>query len=128
MRPDDATRVRHMRDAVAEALKFTQGRTRVGLETDRMLAMALMRELEVVGEAAAGVSAAYRALHGEIPWKEMVAMRNRLAHGYFDVDLDLLWTTIQDDLPPLVSELARLVGGLPHGPADTAAARRRATG
>ena len=118
MRPDDATRVRHMRDAVAEALKFTQGRTRVGLETDRMLAMALMRELEVVGEAAAGVSAAYRALHGEIPWKEMVAMRNRLAHGYFDVDLDLLWTTIQDDLPPLVSELARLVGELPRNQGD----------
>lgn len=110
MRPDDLTRVRHLRDAALEALRFADHRTRDDLERDRMLAMALIRELEIIGEAAAGVSTAYRASHDELPWAEMVAMRNRLIHGYFDVDLDVLWTTVQDDLPALILALDRIEG------------------
>jgi len=65
--------------------------------------------LDNAREAAARVTAEYRTGHPEIPWPQVVAMRNRLVHGYDTVDLDVLWDTITEDLPPLVVELEKLV-------------------
>jgi uncharacterized protein with HEPN domain len=98
-----------MRDAAIEAVAFSSGKSRQDLEQDRMLALALVRELEIIGEAAARVTPELRARHEALPWAEMVAMRNRLIHGYFDVDLDVLWTTIRDDLPPLIEATKSII-------------------
>lgn len=74
-----------------------------------MLTLALVRSIEIIGEAGANVSGAGRAGAPNVPWREIVAMRNRLIHAYFDVNLDILWKTVESDLPPLVSILRRVL-------------------
>jgi uncharacterized protein with HEPN domain len=74
-----------------------------------MLNLSMVRLLEVIGEAARALSSSYREGHPEIAWKKMVGMRDRLAHGYFDVNLDIVWETVTKDLPALVAEVAKLV-------------------
>ncbi len=94
-----------MLDAAEDALSFVVGREREDLEKDRMLALALVRSNEIIGEVGARVSAEGHAEVPQIPWTEIVAMRNRLIHAYFDVDLDIVWQTVENDLPPLVTAL-----------------------
>lgn len=112
MRKADAVRLRHMLDAVHEAISFAQGKKRADLDENRMLVLALIKDIEIVGEAACRISEAIRQQAAEIPWEEIIGMRHRLVHGYFDVNLDILWRTVQDDLPllrdalePLLSEV-----------------------
>ena len=116
MRRDDQIRLRHMLDAAEDARSFVVGRDREDLEKDRMLALALVRSIEIIGEAGARVSAEGRAEVPQIPWTEIVAMRNRLIHGYFDVNLDIVWETTQKDLPPLVDTLRSILFGQEHRP------------
>ena len=103
--PDDTSRLRHMLDHATEAVEMAQGRSRSELDTQRMLSLALVRLLEIVGEAAARVSQPTRNEYPGIPWPAIVGLRNRLIHGYDEVDLDILWTIIEDDLPPLIEGL-----------------------
>ena len=101
----DIVRLRHMRDAAATALQMAVGYDRADLSASRMLAMALTRCLEILGEAASKISPEFRSRYVRIPVSKMVSMRNRLIHAYFDVDLDIVWTTVHDDLPPLLVAL-----------------------
>jgi uncharacterized protein with HEPN domain len=101
----DAIRLRHMREAVASALEMADGRERLDLTVNMMLAMALARCLEILGEAAAKVTPDVRVRFPAIPFAKMVSMRNHLIHAYFDVDLDIVWTTVADDLPSLLTVL-----------------------
>ena len=94
-----------MLDAAEDALSFVVGREREDLGKNRMLALALVRSIEIIGEAGARVSEEGRAEVPDLPWREIVAMRNRLIHAYFDVDLDVVWRTVEDDLPTLVAVL-----------------------
>jgi uncharacterized protein with HEPN domain len=96
-----------MLDAGREAVRFTRGKTRGDLDRDRVLALALalVKRLEIVGEAASRVTAGSQQAHPDVPWRDIAAMRNRLIHGYFDVDLDRVWDTVTDDLPPLLAQL-----------------------
>jgi len=105
----DRVRLRHMHDHALEAMQMASGRRREELDTDRQLNLALVRLLEIVGEAAARVSHEVQAAHCDIPWPEIVGLRNRLIHGYDDVDLDILWDIIQDDLPELTKATGRLL-------------------
>ena len=106
---DDAVSLRHMLDYACEAVALTEAKARKDLEGDRLLQLALTRLLEVVGEAAARVSAESQARLPAIPWTQIIGMRNRLIHGYDVLDWDLLWDTVRDDLPPLIIELTRIV-------------------
>ena len=65
--------------------------------------------MEIIGEAASRLSAETRAAHPPIPWREIVGMRNRLVHAYFEIDLRLVWDTVRNDLPPLIARLEPLV-------------------
>ncbi len=94
-----------MIEAVETALGFAAGRTRSDLDTDRMLLFALVRALTIVGEAAARLSDEARAAAPDVPWRQIVAMRNRLIHAYFDVDRDIVWTAIRNELPDLLERL-----------------------
>jgi uncharacterized protein with HEPN domain len=105
MRPDDLVRLKHMHDAIASALRFVDGRSRKDLDSDEMLLFALVRAVEVIGEAANKVSAAGRADLPDIRWAAIVGMRNRLVHAYADIDRDILWSTVLDELPGLRSRL-----------------------
>lgn len=112
MPKDDAIRLRHMLDAAREARGFAASRSRSDLDRDRQLLLALVKDVEIIGEAASRVSADTRMEWPDIPWQDIVAMRHRLTHGYFDIDPDIVWSTVTDDLPPLIEQLERAVA--PH--------------
>jgi uncharacterized protein with HEPN domain len=97
--------VRHMIEACATALNFVDGRQRSDLDSDRMLLFALVRAIEILGEAAGRVSDATRKDAGDIPWNLAAAMRNRLIHEYFDVDREVVWKTTTQELPDLLPRL-----------------------
>ena len=109
MSADDLTRLRHMLDAAREAVSFVQGRSRDDLHRDRMLLLSLVKELEIVGEAAGRISPEGKAATPGIPWDKVTAMRNRLTHGYFDWSLEIIWATVTTNLPDLIRELERVL-------------------
>ena len=102
----DEVRVAHMVDAARRVMKATGGRTRSDLDTDDLLAPALVHWITVVGEAAGRVSPEWRARVPGLPWGEIVGMRNKLIHGYYDVDLDVVWRVARQEIPSLVTLLS----------------------
>jgi uncharacterized protein with HEPN domain len=100
---DDRVRLQHMLDAARKAARLAAGRDRAELEAeDNPLPDALVHLISVVGEAASRVSSDTRSKVGGIPWSDVVGMRHRLIHAYFDINLDILWATVQDSLPSLI--------------------------
>ncbi len=109
MNAPDRIHLQHMLDAAQEAIGFAEGRTRADLEQDRMLLRALVKDIEIVGEAASRLSRALQDRYAHVPWADIVGMRNRLIHAYFDVDLDRVWDTVQQDLPYILAEVRRIL-------------------
>jgi uncharacterized protein with HEPN domain len=106
MSPDEVqARLRHMLDHAREVLDLTHGKVRDDLDSDRVLTLALTRLLEIIGEAAGRIPPHERSKHPDIPWPEIVGLRNRLIHGYDSVDSDILWQIISQDIPDLVQKL-----------------------
>lgn len=103
----DAIRLRHMLDAANEALEYANGLSRGDLDKDRKTVRAITAALLVLGEAAARVGPGCRQANPDIPWADIVGMRNRLIHAYHDINLDVVWQTIREDLPPLIDVLGR---------------------
>ncbi len=102
---DDDVRMQHMLDYSNETLELVDGRNRNDLDTDRVLELALVRLIEIIGEAASRVTEKGRKSKPDIPWTQIVSLRNKLIHGYDSVDLDILWEIVKSDLPDLVSKL-----------------------
>ncbi|HUF42506.1 MAG TPA: HepT-like ribonuclease domain-containing protein [Verrucomicrobiae bacterium] len=98
-----------MLDHSREAMAMARDKTRHDLDEDRKLNLSLVRLLEIVGEAAARVPKQDRDRYSEIPWSEIVGLRNRLIHGYDEVDFDILWQIVTQDLPLLVSARERIL-------------------
>jgi uncharacterized protein with HEPN domain len=96
-----------MLDAASEALSFVEGRTREDLGRDRMLLLSVVKEIEIIGEAASRVSTECRAEAPGIPWSNIVGIRNRLIDAYFDWNLEIVWSTLTLNLPALIGELRR---------------------
>ncbi len=94
-----------MLDAAREAMSFLTGRTANDLRTNRMFLLAVVKEIEIIGEAASRVSEETKKTLPNISWPKIVAMRNRLIHAYADVDLSVLWLTLTVALPELIREL-----------------------
>lgn len=90
MPKSDRVRLQHMLDAAREAIAFAQAARRENLEHDRKLTLALVKDIEIIGKAAYQVSETTRARFPEIPWQDIIGMRHRLVHAYFDIDLDIL--------------------------------------
>ena len=109
MRKNDNIFLRHMLDAADESRRFILGKNRPDLTGDRELTLALVKSIEIIGEAANKISPEYCELNPQIPWRNIIGMRNRLIHAYFDINLDILWQTVVDDLPPLIEELEKIV-------------------
>ena len=92
--PPDEVRLRHMLDAARDAISFAQGRNRSDLDRDRQFVLALVQCVQIVGEAAARVSEETRSTLPDLPWAAIIGMRNRLVHGYYDIDHDEVWSTV----------------------------------
>ena len=123
-RHDDTVSMRQMLDHVEEAATLAQGRTREDLKSDRVFFLALLKLIEIVGEAANRVSQATQSAHPDIPWREIIGTRNRLIHGYDAVDHDILWEIVTTDFTRLARLLKLRVSGraassdsTPDGPA-----------
>ncbi|MFN2230808.1 MAG: DUF86 domain-containing protein [Anaerolineae bacterium] len=108
-RRDSTLPLRHMLDHPQEAVALTQGKSRADLDRDRVLQLALTRLLEIIGEAARRVPDDQCARYPQIPWPQIVSLRNRLIHGYDAVDMDILWQVVVQDLPPLISALEAIL-------------------
>jgi uncharacterized protein with HEPN domain len=99
-----------MLDAAGKAIKLTAGKSKLEVDSDEVLILALVRLLEIIGEAAGCITDEYRQRYSDIPWVVIKGMRNRLIRGYFDCNATLVWQTIQDDLPPLIRQLQQIIG------------------
>ena len=109
MQKDDVVRLKHMLDAAKEAIGFCQGKNRKSLDADRQLVLALVKDIEIIGEAAVSISKEIKNDCPEIPWQEIIGMRNRLIHAYFTINLNILWKTVIEDLPPLIVSLENII-------------------
>jgi uncharacterized protein with HEPN domain len=112
MNAADLARLHHMLDAAREAILFAEGRSLEVLRQDRMFLLSLVKEIEIIGEAASRISPEARAAVAGIQWPQVTAMRNRLTHGYFDWDTETIWATVTSDLPELVRVLEQALSPL----------------
>lgn len=101
----DLTRLRHMLDAALEAVELAGGLSESQLDRDRQKSLAVARLLEIIGEAASRVSSETQKLVPDVPWREIIAMRNQMIHAYMDVDLGIVADTVGEDLPGLIVAL-----------------------
>lgn len=117
MRPEDRdpAYLWDMREAAMDGLQMAEGMTYERFERGKLEQYALAKAVEVVGEAASRVSRTLRDAHPEIPWSDIVGMRNRLVHDYQNIDLEVLWSVVTTELRPLVERLSSLI---PEPPGD----------
>lgn len=100
---------------------YIEGVDRATFEQDSMLQDAVLRRLEIMGEAARRVSQAFKDAHPDIPWRDLIGTRNILIHQYDRVNFDIIWDTVQNDLPALIDQLAPLVPPDDDAPGDNTA-------
>jgi uncharacterized protein with HEPN domain len=98
-----------MLDAAQAAISHLHNRKREDLDRNRLLINGVIRELEILGEAASQITAETRLRHPSLPWREMIGMRNRLIHAYFDVDHQAVWLVVKEHLPALVVDLQAIL-------------------
>ena len=110
---DWASSVQDMLTFARKAVRFCEGKSREEFEQDEILQLAVVRIIELIGEAASRVPADVRGQYPSVPWSDIVGTRNRLIHGYDRVDLRIVWDTIQDDLPVLIEVLSSKLGEQP---------------
>jgi uncharacterized protein with HEPN domain len=106
---DPQIALRQILSHAQEAVEIARGKNREDLDNDRLLNLALTRLLEVIGEAANRVPAEVQAKYPELPWMQMIGLRNRLIHGYDSIDFDILWVIVQQDLPDLIDRLGKIL-------------------
>lgn len=105
MERNDRVYILHAIDAAEKAVDISEKLERCDLDLNEIYALALVRLLEIIGEAANLVSKEFKAEYQDVPWSHMISMRNRLIHGYFDINNDIVWDTIKSDIPPLIKIL-----------------------
>jgi uncharacterized protein with HEPN domain len=108
-RHDDSLTLRQMLDHIDEAVALAGNKTRADLSTERMFSLALLKLVEIVCEAGTRVSEAVRTANPQIPWRALIGTRNRLIHGYDDVDHDILWDIVTVDFPTLAIQIRTLL-------------------
>ena len=108
MNERDELRLRHVLDAAKRIATYLQGVDELSFLTNTLLQDAVIRNLEVIGEACVNVSAELTQNNPDIPWQKASAIRNRLVHGYFDVDLRIVWQTVNESLPPFERQIEAL--------------------
>lgn len=108
--------LKHIQDAITDIKSFTAD-GRDGFMEDRKTQSAVVRQLEIIGEAVKNLSAALTTLESAVPWRQIAGTRDRLIHAYFSVDLDAVWSMIEQDLPALKADVQRILGGMQGPPA-----------
>lgn len=100
---DDRVYLEHIRDAIARIESYTVSVDESRFKSDPLIQDGVIRQLEIIGEAAKRLSASYRNSHSGTPWQDIAGMRDKLIHDYFGVDIEKVWLTVRQDIPPLKS-------------------------
>ncbi len=111
MQSEDRIRVQHILDEASEACKYTEGISFDEFVKDGKTVRAVIRAIEVIGEAASKMSIEFRNEQPTVPRHKIIGMRNRLIHVYFDIDYNIIWRTVKENLPPLIKQLQAILGG-----------------
>ena len=93
--------LRHILDAIRQIEEYTADTDRAAFDARTMMQDAVVRQLEIIGEASRQLSDDFREQHDDVPWRAIIGMRNRIAHDYLNIDLDVVWDVVQHDLPEL---------------------------
>ena len=109
MARDDRLTVDQMLDAVRRIRTIIRGQSRAPFEADEVRQFPLLHLIQLLGEAASRTTAAFRDAHPELPWAQMIGMRNRIVHGYDHVDPDIVWRVAAEDVEPVLAVLERLL-------------------
>lgn len=109
MNQNDRIRIKHMLIAAEEALAFAEKVNYEEFSKNRMLILSVIKDIEIIGEAASKISNETMMLYSVIPWQDIIGMRNRLIHGYFDVDIKLVWNTLSYNLPEIIQKLNNII-------------------
>jgi uncharacterized protein with HEPN domain len=104
---DDLVFADDIRAAIARIQSYLDGVDEAAFQESTLIQDAVVRQLEVIGEAARRLSSSFRAAKPDIPWKDLIGMRAKLAHDYMIVDIQVVWDTVQQDLPDLLAKLQR---------------------
>lgn len=107
---DNRLTLEQMLDTVRRIRVIIRGQTRDAFDADEVCQLAILHLIQVLGEAASRTSAAFRDAHPELPWAQMMGMRNRIVHGYDNVDPDIVWRVATEDVEQLLAVLERIVG------------------
>lgn len=106
---DNTTRISHMLEEAQVAVSFCKGMTFEEFCNDRKTTNATVRSIEVIGEAASKISKSFQEKYIEINWQDVISMRNVLVHAYFEIDYEIVWKTVQGDLPLLIEQLQSIL-------------------
>lgn len=111
-KPNNSDRLRHILDAVERIEKHLNGYDKQTFEADDKTQDAVVRQMEIIGEAATNLTRDLRSDNPQVEWQIATAMRNRLIHGYFDVDTEIVWDTAQNNSPVLKTEIEKILKNL----------------
>lgn len=108
-RPDDRGRLADILDAVKQIDSYMRGVTEQDFANDHMRQDAVMLQIQIIGEAARNISDEFQEQHGEIPWSQIIGMRNKIVHDYFEIDVTKIWDTAKNDIPQLKKAISKLL-------------------
>jgi uncharacterized protein with HEPN domain len=109
MRKNEAVYLLHILDAINQIETYTAGLSYLQFYQDRLIQDGVIRQLEIVGEACRSLSEEFRTQYPDLPWSQIIGLRNRLVHAYFDINLGIIWDIVHADIPPLKVEVGRLL-------------------
>ncbi len=108
MRVEDKIRIMHMIESAQSAQEFLADKTYQDLQKDKQVAFAVIRALEILGEAASQVTQELRERYAHVQWRDIVSMRNKLIHAYFDINYRIIWSAVKEDIPRLLQQLKNI--------------------
>ncbi|MGQ9627081.1 MAG: HepT-like ribonuclease domain-containing protein [Anaerolineae bacterium] len=109
MRKDDTVYLWHILDAIGQIEDYLKGVSEGQFLQNRLLQDGVVRQLEIIGEDSRNLSGEFQKEHPEVPWRQIIALRNRIIHAYFTVNLQIVWEVARDDLPSLKQQVKRIL-------------------
>jgi len=109
MKKDDTVYLQHILDAIHRIETYTCGLSKEKYLQDGLLQDGVVRQLEIIGEASTNLSEEFQEKHSEIPWGQIISLRNRIVHAYFDINLDITWDIAQGDIPELKKQIESIL-------------------